>query len=89
MLLAGSGMLVWAHWTPWEPGAVFRGHRGHVISAALSPDALRAVTCGYNDIRIWQTSDGKELLCLKSGPRRAVFSPDGRRIAGCGFHVEL
>jgi WD40 repeat protein len=51
--------------------------RGGDGSVAFSPDGKRLVSAG----KLWDAQGGEELLTFK-GARNAVFSPDGKRLAG-------
>jgi WD40 repeat protein len=61
-----------------------------VQSLELSPDGTQLITCGQNDGRItlWDARTGKRIRQIAQlKPREAlfaVFSPDGKRIAGGG-----
>lgn len=59
-------------------------HTGAVMMAAFSPDDEKVVTASADKTaRIWQASDGKELLVLKGHEDTVVsaqFSPDGMRV---------
>ncbi len=69
------------------PFRVFRGHRGPVRSAALSPDGRFALSASGHDngdktLRLWDVETGAELRRLPGHTDqvyRAAFSPDGRR----------
>lgn len=54
-------------------------HRGRVHTAAFSLDGKRLASAG-EEVKIWVTATGKELLSLPSCTRVA-FSPDGQRLA--------
>ena len=59
-----------------------RGHRGVVLSIALSPDARHIVSGGWDEtVRLWQTSTGRAVKVLRGHTDRVMavaFSPDGR-----------
>ena len=61
-------------WTANDPG---------FESAAFSPDGLRVVASGQEDVIVWDLATGKETLRLPPHPwtvLTAVFSPDGAAI---------
>lgn len=58
-----------------------------VNKAVLSPDGRRLATSGFNhDLRLWDTSSGRELMKLPDGgwqegtARHVIFSSDGHRL---------
>jgi WD40 repeat protein len=62
---------------------VLKGHEGNVKSATFSHDGTRILTSGGDTIRIWDISNGKELLVLRAdGPDvgSASFSPDDSHV---------
>jgi WD40 repeat protein len=66
--------------------AVLR-HKGHVASAAFSPDGSRIITASRGSTRvgtarIWDTATAKEIVVLPClGLDSATFSSDGSRVA--------
>jgi len=71
----------------WDLAAELRGHTGYVSSAALTPDAERVVSAGWDDrIRLWDWQAGRELQTLEcSGDVNCLaFSPDGHLLASGG-----
>jgi WD40 repeat protein/serine/threonine protein kinase/tetratricopeptide (TPR) repeat protein len=77
--------------------AALRGHKGVITAVAFSPDERRIATAGWHvpdqqkpaaataDVRLWDTTTGKELRRVPLPPERIdtlAFSPDGQRLAG-------
>jgi WD40 repeat protein len=64
------------------------GHTDNVQDARWSPDGARVATSGQDGaIRIWDATNGEELLVLDAHPGGAGYlswSPDGRRIVTTG-----
>lgn len=64
--------------------ALLRGHDDAVLCVACSPDGQQTAS-GANDqtIRVWNTANGRQLLCLRGHEARILsvaWSPDGRSI---------
>ena len=65
----------------------FGGHHDDVRNAALSPDARRLVTAGYDrrvkkdTIIVWDAATGKELRRWEERGDAVAFSPDGKTLA--------
>ncbi len=61
------------------------GHPGRISSCTFSPDGRRVAGGSYEQdiIRVWDTTDGKELLQLKgqNKSRSLAFAPDGTILA--------
>lgn len=71
----------------------FQADEKHVYSCQWSPSGSRLVTCGTKGVFIWDARTGEPLGGLEDAgePRRASFSPDGKRIAmwpGAIYDVE-
>src|SRR5206468_1728179 len=67
-----------------EPVLAFGQGTNHIAYAAFSPNDSLIVTSGWdNSARIWDARDGRLIAKLlhKSWVNRAVFSPDGSRVA--------
>jgi WD40 repeat protein len=65
----------------------FLGHAGPVASVVFARDGKRALSCGKDGVRVWDTATGKELsrLGLPTVPVHALaFSPDGKQVLGVG-----
>lgn len=66
-----------------------KGTFGSVSALALSADGKKlAGACGDTFIRVWDATDGKELLCLKGHADRTTgvsWSPDGKWLASSGL----
>jgi WD40 repeat protein len=63
-------------------------HRDHVPDLALSPDGLRAASCGHNGrlIKVWDVESGRLIHTFDghmSAVRGVAFSPDGTRLLSC------
>jgi WD40 repeat protein len=69
----------------------YRGHKGVVRSAALSPDGTLVVTGGEDaTVRVWDAGNGRQRQLLSGHTARVgmvQFSPDGRRIVTAGVGV--
>lgn len=61
----------------------FQADGKKVFSCQWSPSADRLLTCGTEGVLIWDARTGERLGELEGAgePRRAAFSPDGKRIA--------
>lgn len=59
---------------------------------ALSPDGKHAVTAGWDNIRYWDLTSGKQIRAFgenKQGYWSLSFSPDGQRVIAGGRNVYL
>lgn len=71
----------------------FAGHSGPITGLSISPDGDRVATVGDSTVRVWDVSNGQEVLTIYAGrPRSVSFSPDGRRLVtsdddGIHFYV--
>jgi len=76
----------------WKVSQILGGHKGRVYFAAFDTDGGRVVTCGSDQsVRIWDTETGKELLLLleRDDFYKALFTPDGARVATSGRQVSV
>jgi WD40 repeat protein len=78
-----------------KPLLTCRGNTEEVFSLAWSPDGRRLASAGLDrTVRIWETTDGKELLTLPA-PNKWIWSyslawsPDGKRLAAGGANGEV
>jgi WD40 repeat protein/serine/threonine protein kinase len=58
-----------------------RGFSTDVSGVAFCPDGKRLLVGTSNELRICAADSGKELFALARDARKAVFSPDGKRVA--------
>jgi WD40 repeat protein/DNA/RNA endonuclease YhcR with UshA esterase domain/tRNA A-37 threonylcarbamoyl transferase component Bud32 len=65
------------------PLATYRGHRGKVYTAVVSPDGLLAATGSIDgDVRLWNIATGETLATLSARTRHhsLAFSPSGKQL---------
>ncbi|HKB39976.1 MAG TPA: hypothetical protein VKD72_26305, partial [Gemmataceae bacterium] len=70
-----------------ETAARFRGHEGHILYAAFSPDGRQLATCGQDrTVRVWPIEGGacRVLRGHTDDVFAAAFHPDGTRLASAG-----
>ena len=62
---------------------VLRGHAGGISDVAFAPDGATVLTASDDgSARLWRAATGEQLAVLRSpaAPKRALFSPSGKRI---------
>ena len=62
---------------------VLRGHAGGISDVAFAPDGETVLTASDDgSARLWRAATGEQLAVLRSpaAPKRALFSPSGKRI---------
>jgi WD40 repeat protein len=62
---------------------VLRGHAGGISDVAFGPDGATVLTASDDgSARLWRAATGEQLAVLRSpaAPKRALFSPSGKRI---------
>lgn len=68
--------------------AVLKGHKGHVLSVAFSPDGTTVATGSFDfTVRLWDVATGKERANYKWDIGRVycvTYAPDGFRLAAGG-----
>jgi WD40 repeat protein len=77
--------------------ATLKGHDGHIMSIAFSPDGNRLASAGFHDgsVRIWDVETAHQALLLLqcSSPKghgevtSVAFSPDGTKLATAGSEL--
>ena len=63
-------------------------HGDAVLGVAFSPAGLLATACADRTARVWDSGTGEQYLALPHNGivDRALFSPDGRRLATITRH---
>ncbi len=82
-----KGATIWNTTTWKEVGQFTPENRGWYSSASFHPDARRVATCGRTRaaIEIWDVTTGKIVQVVETDRKpvyTAVFSPNGRKLAG-------
>jgi WD40 repeat protein len=81
-MLTGPGLLA----QELKERAVFDGYKHFMTGVALSPDGKLLATGGSHELKLWDTTTGKEMAVLAHSNALATlaFSPDGKLLAsGC------
>jgi cytochrome c len=93
MATAGADARI-AIWTQGrqQPDQVFEGHRGPIVSIAVSPDGARLASASWDHtVRIWSLGDGRQQVLEghAQNVNGVAFSPDGRSLVSVGYDREL
>src|SRR5438105_212689 len=68
---------------PGQPLLSLAGHATEVYSVTFSPDGKRLASASNTQVKVWDSSTGKELLNYPTrGPNvfGLAFSPDGKKL---------
>jgi len=61
-------------------------HKRPVEAVSFSPDGEKLATASWDGhLRVWDVAKGEELMDKEHGNNGAMFSPDGKLIAACGY----
>jgi cytochrome c len=93
MATAGADARI-AIWTPGhqEPDQVLEGHRGPIVSLAVSPDGTRLASASWDHTaRVWLLADGAQQVLEghTQNVNGVAFTPDGRSVVSVGYDREL
>ena len=83
-----------AIWTPGrqQPDRVLDGHRGPIVSLAISPDDAKLASASWDHtVRIWSLVDGthRVLEGHTQNVNGVAFTPDGKSLVSVGYDHEL
>ena len=67
-----------------KPLGTLQGHPSYVTSVAFDPEGRRLVSGGFDGVRLWDVTSGREVLTLAGTYGPLSFSPDGRRLLSGG-----
>jgi WD40 repeat protein len=69
-----------------EERLCLKGHTQDIASLSFSPDGTRLASGAYQEVKVWDTVGGQEVLFFKGVPAGpgVAFSQDGRRLANGG-----
>ena len=93
MVTAGADARI-AIWTQGrqQPDQVFEGHRGPIVSIAVSPEGTRLASASWDHtVRIWSLGDGLQQVLEghTQNVNGVAFTPDGRSLVSVGYDHEL
>jgi cytochrome c len=75
-----------------QPDQIFEGHRGPIVSIAVSPDGARLASASWDHtVRIWSLGDGAQQVLEghAQNVNGVAFTPDRRSLVSVGYDREL
>jgi WD40 repeat protein len=96
-IVSGGGDLVSKVWDA-QTGKLLLTLKHDSESVTFSPDGKRIITADWYTVKVWDAETGKEVFKLKAKPpyekgvnglRGIAVSPDGKRIARCGYDNKI
>jgi cytochrome c len=93
MATAGADARI-AIWTPGQqqPDQVLDGHRGPIVSLAVSPDGTKLASASWDHtVRVWSPADGSQRVLEghTQNVNGVAFTPDERSLVSVGYDHEL
>jgi cytochrome c len=93
MVTAGADARI-AIWTPGhqQPDQVLDGHRGPIVSLAVSPDGAKLASASWDHtVRVWSPADGSQRVLEghTQNVNGVAFTPDERSLVSVGYDHEL
>ena len=93
MATAGADARI-AIWTPGhqEPDQVLEGHRGPIVSLAVSPDGTKLASASWDHTaRVWLLADGAQQVLEghTQNVNGVAFTPDCQSVVSIGYDREL